>query len=264
MSLKRPSTRVTCWLDVAAFGEVQSLADELQQAVQLGLALRHQRGRHVELVARQRRQVEIFLAPRLHDELVDEVVAERQAGDLLQERFVVGAEDSHLAADVLDVVLQEEDALRIAAAVGLELVEVQPLQQLAVDPQLEVGHDRAEVGFEVAAGNGRLLLGLEGEAEGPDADLRPRHEDRRLTAQHLLVAHQATVQADVLQLQPAVNAAHDRVMPRDQRALQAHGVGGVAADGDQRLGRLDHRAATLVHLVEPDLQRRDWGLGTGD
>ena len=63
-----------------------------------------------------------------------------------------GAEDLQLAADVLDVVFQQEDALRVAGPVGLELVEVQPFQQLAVDPQLQVGHDRAEVGFQLGRG----------------------------------------------------------------------------------------------------------------
>ena len=94
MSLKRLSTRCDLLAHVAALGQVQPLADELQQAVQLGLALRHQRGRHVELVGGQRRQVEILLAAGLHDELVHQVVAERQAGDLLQQRLVLRAEDA--------------------------------------------------------------------------------------------------------------------------------------------------------------------------
>ena len=64
----------------------------------------------------------------------------------------------------------------VAAAVGLELVEVEPLQQLAVDAQLQVGHDRAEMGFQLAAGDGGGLLGLEGQRVGPDADLGARLE----------------------------------------------------------------------------------------
>ena len=39
------------------------------------------------------------------------------------------------------------------AAVGLELVEVEPFEQLAVDPQFQVGHDRAEMGLQLAAGD---------------------------------------------------------------------------------------------------------------
>ena len=38
------------------------------------------------------------------------------------------------------------------ASVGLELVEVEPLQQLAMDAQFQFGHDRAEMGFQFARG----------------------------------------------------------------------------------------------------------------
>ena len=43
---------------VAAFGQVEPLAEEFQQSVQLGLALRHERGRQVELVGGQHGHVE--------------------------------------------------------------------------------------------------------------------------------------------------------------------------------------------------------------
>ena len=91
--------------------------------------------------------------------------------------------------------------------------------------------------------------------KGQMRTLVPGGEHGRLAAQHLFVAHDATVQADVLQLQLAVDAAHHGVLPRDQRALQADGVRRVAADGHHRLGHLDHVAAALVDFVEPDLHR---------
>ena len=143
---------------VAALAQVQPLADELQQPVQLRFALGNQGGGHVELVGSERGQVEILLHAGLQDELVDQVIAERQAGDLVQQRLVLRAEQPHLPADVLDVVFQDHDALRIVGPVGLELVQVEPFQQLAVDPQLEVGHDRAEMGFQLGAADGWRLF----------------------------------------------------------------------------------------------------------
>ena len=178
-------------------------------------------------------------AARLHDDLVDQVVAERQAGDLFDQRLVLGAEDVQLAADVLDVVLQEEDALRVAAVAGLELVQVEPFQQLLVDLQLQVGHDRPQVGLQLAAADRGGLLGLEGQRVGPDADLGARLEHARLPAQHLLLADDATIQADVLQGSLPLLHPHDGVLPRDQRALQADRVGRVAADGDLAARHLD-------------------------
>ena len=47
----------------------------------------------------------------LHDELIDQVVAQREPGDLLDQRLVLAAEDVQFAADVLDVVFQQHDAL---------------------------------------------------------------------------------------------------------------------------------------------------------
>ena len=198
--------------------------------MQLRLPLRHERGRQVELVGGQHGQVEDVVAARLHDDLVDQVVAERQAGDLLHQRLVLGTEDVQLAANVLDVVFQQEDALRVAAVTGFELVQVEPFQQLLVDLQLQVGHDRAQMGFQLAAADRGGLLGLEGQRVGPDADLGARLEHARLPAQHLLVAHDAAIQADVLQHQLAVTWStgcphpHHGMLPRDQRALQADRV----------------------------------------
>ena len=64
---------------VAALVQIEPLVNELQQAVQFGLALGHQRGRHVELVAGQGGQVEILLRAGLQNQLVHQVVAERRA-----------------------------------------------------------------------------------------------------------------------------------------------------------------------------------------
>ena len=52
----------------------------------------------------------------------------------------------------------------------------------------------------------------------------PGLEDARLPAEHLFLAHQAAIQADVFQHQLAVVHAHDGMLPRDQRALQADRV----------------------------------------
>ena len=116
---------------------------ELQQAVQLGLALGHQRGRHVELVASSAtaRSKNSSLPVSMINWLtrwsrsVSPVISSSSG-------LVLRAEDVQLAADVLDVVLQQQDARRVAGVVGLELVQVEPFEQLAVDPQLQVGHDR--------------------------------------------------------------------------------------------------------------------------
>jgi len=62
---------------------------------------------------------------------------ERQAGDLSSSGSF-SARTRHLAAHVLDVVFQQQNAWRVAAAVGLELVQVEPLQQFLVDPQLDM------------------------------------------------------------------------------------------------------------------------------
>ena len=118
--------------------------------MQLGLPLRDERCRQVELVGGQRGHVEKVIATRLHDDLVDEVVAERQTGDFLNEGLVFGPKDVQLAADVLDVVFQQNDALRVAAVAGLELVEIEPFQQLLMDLQFQIGHDRPQVGLELA------------------------------------------------------------------------------------------------------------------
>ena len=233
MSLKPLSTRWTCWLTSRHWARFSRSRRNFKQPVQLGLALRHERGRQVELVGGQHGQVEILVAAGLHDDLVDQVVAERQAGDLLDQRLVLGAEDVHLAADVLDVVFQEQDALRVAAVAGFELVQIEPLQQLPVDLQLQVGHDRAEVGLQLVAADGGRLLGLEGERVGPDADLGAGVEQP--------VCPPSTSSSPTTQLfrptfssssLPSRIGAHHGMLPRDQRALQADRVGRVAADGD--------------------------------
>ena len=154
MSLKRVSTRCDLLAHVAALGQVQPLADELQQAVQLGLALGHQRGRHVELVARSARpgrstpRVPVSMMSWLTrwSRSVRPVISSSSASFSGPKTFSSRQTSSMLFS-------KQQDALRVAAAVGLELVEVQPLQQLAVDPQLQVGHDRAEVGLQLGAGD---------------------------------------------------------------------------------------------------------------
>ncbi len=80
-----------------------------------------------------------------------------------------------------------------------------------------------------------------------------------LSAEHLGLADQATVEADVLQLQLAAltgHRTHDRVPPRDQRAGQHDVVGRVAADVDLRPGKVQHRPAAFVDFVEPDFHSR--------
>jgi len=79
----------------------------LQQGVQLGLALGHERGGHVELVRGERGQVEVGIAARVHDHLVDQVIADHQAGDLLEQGLVLGLEEPQLAAHVFDVVFEQ-------------------------------------------------------------------------------------------------------------------------------------------------------------
>ena len=179
-----------------------------------------------------------------------------EPGDFLQQGFVLRREDAQVAADVVDVVLQQEDARGVAAAMGFKLVKVEPLQQFAVDAQLQFGHDRAEVGLQFGAGDGRRPLGFEVERVGPDADFRARLEDGRLSAEHLLVADNATVQSHVLQVQLAVGRPHHGVPPRDQRTLQAYGVGRVTADRDLRIVHFDQGAAAFVDFVVPDFHRR--------
>ena len=61
--------------------------------------------------------------------------------------------------------------------------------------------------------------------------LVPGSKTPRLPAQHLLLADHAAIQADVFQHQLAVRLdAHHGMLPRDQRALQADRVAGIAAD----------------------------------
>ena len=56
-----------------------------------------------------------------------------------EQPFVPLVEDAQLAADVVDVVLEQQDAGRERGTVVLELVQVEPLEQLLVDFQLQVG-----------------------------------------------------------------------------------------------------------------------------
>ena len=77
---------VTCWLTSRHSPRFSRCADELQEAVQFG-------SRSGTSVAGTSNSFDVSAArskyssvARLHDELVDQVVAERQAGDLLQQR----------------------------------------------------------------------------------------------------------------------------------------------------------------------------------
>jgi len=54
----------------------------------------------------------------------DPTARRREAGDFLDQRFVLAAEDVQLPADVFDVIFQEQDALRVAAVTSFELVQV--------------------------------------------------------------------------------------------------------------------------------------------
>ena len=156
------------------------------------------------------------------------------------------------------------DALEIAGPVGLELVEVQALQQLAVESQFQVGEDRAEVGFRVARETAASFSASKVSAEGPSGPWCPARTppSARPTPPPRPPDNYSGRCSPVAAGRPP--AAHHRVLPGDQRALQQHGVGRIRAHCDLGSADLDHRAATRIDLVEPDFQRRDWGLGTGD
>ena len=83
------------------------------------------------------------------------MVAQRQADDLLQQRLVFQAKDGQLAAGVLDVVLQQQNALLLPAAARLQLVQIQPLQQSLMD-----GSSRSErIPRRWASSSCRLMTG---------------------------------------------------------------------------------------------------------
>ena len=149
----------------------------------------------------------------------------------------------------------------VVGAVGLELVQVQPLQQLAVDPQLQVGHDRAEVGFQLGAGDGRGFFGLEGEREGPDPHLGADVEDRRLAAQHLFVAHHATVEPHVLQVAACRRCSRTTACRRETSGLCSTTLlPGSRPMRDLGSGHVDHeRRLSLILLYQIFM-----GRGTGD
>lgn len=205
--------------DVAARLQAEPLANEVEQVVQFGLALGNERGRHVELVAGQGRQVEGSVPPGFHDELVDQMIAEHQPGHLLQHRLVVFRKQLEFPADVFDVVLEQHDAAGIGGPPAFKLVKVEPLQELAVDPQLQVGHDRSEVGVELRAGDPLGLLGLERERERPDPHLGARLEGDALRRRDFDVADKAAIQTMVREHElPALRPDH-RMAARDERAL---------------------------------------------
>jgi hypothetical protein len=57
------------------------------------------------------------------------------------------------AADVLDVVFQQQDVLwNFAPGLRFEFVQVEPLEAAFVDLQFQIGDDAAQVGFELRAG----------------------------------------------------------------------------------------------------------------
>ena len=92
-------------------GEVELAPQVVQQGVQFGLALGDEGGGHVELVAGEHGEVGRGLPIGLHDELMNEQIAEGDAGDLGQQSFVAVLKDGELAADVVDVVFEQQDAL---------------------------------------------------------------------------------------------------------------------------------------------------------
>ena len=65
------------------------------------------------------------------------------------------------AADVLDVLLEHQDALGVTQLAAFQLEEIEAFQQLTMHPQFEIGHDRAEVRFELATADRAGLFGLE-------------------------------------------------------------------------------------------------------
>ena len=121
--------------------------------MQLGFALGHERGRHVELVvtsARPGRRCRPLPVSMI--DLVDQVVAERQAGDFFDAAASFSAPKTSNSRQTSSMLFSSSTMLcRVAAVAGLELVQIEPFEQLLVDPQLQVGHDRAEVGFQLAA-----------------------------------------------------------------------------------------------------------------
>ena len=92
---------------VSALVQIEPLVNELQQAVQFGLALGNQCGRHVELVAGQGGHVEIFIRAGLQISWFTRW-SPSEPGDFLQQGFVLRGENAHVAADIVDIVLQEE------------------------------------------------------------------------------------------------------------------------------------------------------------
>ncbi len=223
--------------DIRNAVQVQLLANVLQQVVEFGFALGHQRGRHVELVGGDARQIEVPLVAGFHDELVDEQIAEREHRQLIEQRFIVLAEHFQFAAHILDVVLQQQDVVAVMDAVVLQFVEIEPLQQHLVNAQLQRSQHAAKVGFHLLGRNGGLHLGLERQRVRPDTQLDARRKLGFLAAQQFAVAHQAAIQPHVLDRQLPIAPANDGMPPGDQRAAQDNVVFGVAADGDfRRLG----------------------------
>ncbi len=115
--------------EVRLFVQLQFLAGEVQQVLQFGFAFGDQRGRDVELVPGQAVCAEAFVVA-FENQLVDDIVAERQADDLLQQRVVLFAEQPQLPADVFDVLLQQQDAFVVAELVVLQFVQVEAFEQL--------------------------------------------------------------------------------------------------------------------------------------
>ena len=180
------------------------------------------------------------------------MVAQPQAGNLLQQRVVDIAEQVHLAANVFDVVFQRQNALGRGSAGGIGLVQIEAFEQLFVNPQFQIGHRGAQMGFELLAADAGHLFGPEADRVGPDADLDAGSELGPLSAEHFRIADQAAIQADVFQFHFAVMNAHHGVPARDQRAAQHHAVGLFAADVKLIGLDFDHTAAAFVDFVKPD------------
>ena len=115
-----------------------------------------------------------------------------------------------------------------------------------------------------AAGDRGGLLGLEGERVGPDADLGAGLEDGRLAAQHLLVAHHATVQPHVLQVAAGRRATRTTAWRRETSGLCSTTLlAGSRPMVISGVVHLDHRAAALVDLVVPDLHGKTCSMTVG-
>ena len=196
-------------------------------------------------------------SPRLQDELVDQVVAQREADDLLEQRLRSPCRTALSSRQTSSMLFSSSRMLSVLPTlVVLQLVQVEPLQQLA-GGSAAPGRDMIErrwASSSLPADDGRRL-GLERQRVRPDADLDARRELDPLAAEHFGLADQATVEADVFQLEV------DRIGP-DTNGLADRELAGLAAEDFL----LPDHAAVDADVSQPEraVVAADDGLPLGD